>query len=328
VQVIEKYLDAVRGWLPEGQRDDVVAELRDDIRSELEEREAALGRPLDEGELVELLRRRGHPMRVAAPFLPQQSLIGPVLLPVYRRVLRISMTVMLAVFLALYVAFGILLPELGGRPGPASPVPWIWHSVLYSFALGGLVTLIFASAERAGALAGCASAWDPRDPDALPRMEPGEAARHQASARVDAAFDGIACALLLLWITGVLQVPDPEGLTVTPTAAWGRLFWQLVVFAVAGIGVAAGRLLRPDESRTQVWIRVAHDTFGLVLALILLSSVPLVDVAVSHVSDSRVAHVARAANMAVTVTLCVIAFVAALDALKGARTFLYRARRV
>jgi hypothetical protein len=70
VEALDRYLEAVRGYLPRAQRADIVAELAEDLRSEIEERQAAAGRALSEGEVMALLKQRGHPMAVAERFLP------------------------------------------------------------------------------------------------------------------------------------------------------------------------------------------------------------------------------------------------------------------
>jgi hypothetical protein len=57
--LLERYLHAVRGYLPAATQDDIVAELGDDLRARFEERAAALGRPLTEDEEAELLRPYG-----------------------------------------------------------------------------------------------------------------------------------------------------------------------------------------------------------------------------------------------------------------------------
>src|ERR1700722_12583857 len=88
MEILDRYLQAVKFWLPSSQHD-IVAELRDDIRSEVEEREAALGRSLNENEVESLLKQRGRPLLVAEKYLPQRSLIGPVLFPAYWFVLKI-----------------------------------------------------------------------------------------------------------------------------------------------------------------------------------------------------------------------------------------------
>mgnify|MGYP001334056207 CR=1 FL=1 len=55
MELIERYLQAVEFWLPKAQRQDIIAELSEDIRAQVEERESELGRSLNEQE-AEALR--------------------------------------------------------------------------------------------------------------------------------------------------------------------------------------------------------------------------------------------------------------------------------
>jgi hypothetical protein len=77
VELLDRYLQAVWEYLPSGDRDDFVKELRDNILSQMEDRAAELERPLNETEQVEILKRFGHPLVVAAPYrrLPMQQLV-------------------------------------------------------------------------------------------------------------------------------------------------------------------------------------------------------------------------------------------------------------
>ena len=65
MDLLDRYLHAVRFWLPEAQQKDIIEELGDDIRSQIEDKESALGRPVNEDELAAILRQTGQPMRVA-----------------------------------------------------------------------------------------------------------------------------------------------------------------------------------------------------------------------------------------------------------------------
>src|SRR5579862_3287951 len=89
MELVERYLQAVKFWLPNEQQDDIVAELSEDIRSQMEEREEKLGRRLDDAEIGAILKGRGRPLMVANRYLPQQFLIGPALFPIYKFVLKI-----------------------------------------------------------------------------------------------------------------------------------------------------------------------------------------------------------------------------------------------
>src|SRR5271170_1588640 len=89
MEMIERYLEAVKFWLPKGQKSGIIDELSADIDAQVEEREAGLGRALTEPEAELILKQRGRPVVVANRFLPQEQLIGPLLFPVYRFVLKI-----------------------------------------------------------------------------------------------------------------------------------------------------------------------------------------------------------------------------------------------
>ena len=64
--LVDRYLRAVRFFLPRRQQDDIVRELAENLSSEIEERTESLDRELTENELADILRRHGHPVIVAA----------------------------------------------------------------------------------------------------------------------------------------------------------------------------------------------------------------------------------------------------------------------
>ncbi len=97
MDLIESYLNTVKSYLPRKQREDIIAELSDEIRSQVEEKESELGRALDESELNLLLIRFGDPVAIAARYRqPRHSvalgreLIGPEIFPYYMWILMIS----------------------------------------------------------------------------------------------------------------------------------------------------------------------------------------------------------------------------------------------
>ena len=55
MDLIERYLNEVKFWLPGSQREDVIQELGEDLRSQIEERESATGRKLTETEVSEFV---------------------------------------------------------------------------------------------------------------------------------------------------------------------------------------------------------------------------------------------------------------------------------
>ena len=76
MELLDRYLQAVRFWLPKTQKQDIIAELSEDLQSQIDEKEAASGRALSQDEQVEMLKRFGPPMMVAGRYLPPQQLMA------------------------------------------------------------------------------------------------------------------------------------------------------------------------------------------------------------------------------------------------------------
>ena len=61
MDLLDRYLQAVKKHLPWKRQDDILAELRANMESQLEDKEAELGRPLTQGEAEDWLRKMGSP---------------------------------------------------------------------------------------------------------------------------------------------------------------------------------------------------------------------------------------------------------------------------
>src|ERR1700682_1613463 len=107
MELLDRYWQAVKFWLPKKQKQDIIAELSEDLRSQIEDREAELGRKLNESEIVTLLKQRGRPILVANRFLPQESLIGPVLFPIYLFVLKIVAAFYMVPWILVWIGLAI-----------------------------------------------------------------------------------------------------------------------------------------------------------------------------------------------------------------------------
>ena len=121
MELLESYLKAVRRYLPRRYRDDIIAELSEELRLQMEAREAQLGRALRETEQMTILKDHGDPMVVARRYRQNSrsltigwELIGPELFPVYLMFLAFNLTLALgfsvAVFLYMHKTpeFGVL----------------------------------------------------------------------------------------------------------------------------------------------------------------------------------------------------------------------------
>ena len=81
--LVDRYLQAVRYLLPRKQRDDVDRELSADVRTQVEDREAELGRRLTEDETAAILKGLGHPLALALRYRQGRYLIGPEVFPAF-----------------------------------------------------------------------------------------------------------------------------------------------------------------------------------------------------------------------------------------------------
>src|SRR3569833_2490013 len=81
MELLDRYLQAVRKYLPLRRQDDIIAELRANMESQIEDRDSEVGRPLAQGEFEDFLRKMGHPMVVATRYQPQQYHVGPPMYP-------------------------------------------------------------------------------------------------------------------------------------------------------------------------------------------------------------------------------------------------------
>ena len=159
MDMLEDYLRAVSRLLPKAKREDIIAELRDEILTRIESRESELGRTLTPDETEALLREIGHPIVVAARYRdePQYS-VGPALYPFWFFAVRLA--VILEIVISAIVFFGRIVG--GANPAQA------FRTALGS-GITGVMTLIgFATVaawiiERKGISIDYFKTWRVRD---------------------------------------------------------------------------------------------------------------------------------------------------------------------
>jgi hypothetical protein len=103
MDILDSYLRVVKRSLPRAQSDDIIKELSDELRSQLEEQQATLGRPLRDEELMAFFKQHGDPMTVGRRYRQDHrslslgwELIGPELFPMYLILLSFNLTLTLA----------------------------------------------------------------------------------------------------------------------------------------------------------------------------------------------------------------------------------------
>src|SRR3954465_12919799 len=156
MELIERYLQAVKFALPPAQQDDIVRELRDSILSQVEEKESVLGRALTEDEQVEMLKKLGSPMQLAGGYRGPPHLFGASYFPIYWKVLKMALALVLVV-----QAAGAIAIAAAGKPITESLAVLASYpsAALKAFAL---ITITFFALEFFGAKLRINERWDPR----------------------------------------------------------------------------------------------------------------------------------------------------------------------
>jgi hypothetical protein len=259
MDLIPRYLQAVRFWLPKTQQDDIIAELSQDIRDQKEEQESRLGRPLNDLEIETLLRQRGSPIQVANKFLPQQSLIGPLLFPIYVFVLKV-VTLCLLIPALVGVIAGLITGPLthavrGGWQPPFAHIGaqlWsVWFTAM------AVVTLVFAILERTQAKREILEKWDPRK---LPPLRP----KHLIP-RANSAIEVMVNLCVLVWWAWNMAAPLDLRLGnvhILLTKEWTWFFWGILLLTLASAAVAAVNFVRPWWTAPRVAARLYLDVAG------------------------------------------------------------------
>ena len=240
-RLLDRYLQAVRSYLPRDQQDDITKELSENLRSQMEDKEAELGRPLAEIEQEAILTGHGHPLVVAGRYRSGQrsltfgrQLIGPVLFPIYLRILLLNLAVTLVVCAGAALAFarGHSIVELASG------------LVFAPFLQFGIVTLIFALVE--GSAITAPGSWNQGKRSSFrPAAEERCVPRLESILQLVVLFVFVAILRDLRASAHGLFAPTPFRLA----PIWHQAYLAIVGLAVAQMAQAGINLWRP------VWTR-------------------------------------------------------------------------
>ena len=272
MDLVDRYLQAVKPLLPRAQQADIVKELSENILSQMEDKEAELGRPLNENEQAAVLKQHGNPLLVASRYrsAPMQQLIGPAIFPVYWFVLKTLALIALAVctlnsiaLLASGEPVRRLLLGLGEFAHVALPV-------------FGWVTLLFAVLDFVEARVHFLQKWDREwDPRTLPAVKQPQQVR-----RSESVFGLIFGGVYIAWLLAAPYYPylvfGPAASALRLSPAWHRFYLPVLVLGFAGLVQAGVNLARPGWTWLRAATRLASCGVSLVIVKSLLRTYPFV----------------------------------------------------
>lgn len=282
MDLLDRYLAAVAALLPKAQREDIVAELRDILLNQMEEKEAELGRPLTAKEREAVLKAFGHPIAVAGRFGTPRSLIGPELYPFYIFGVKVLLVVAAVVSVIPLVIATVTDPGSAGNPAR-----FLSSFINTGLTMIGIATVLGVAFERGWLPRAGFADWKVADLPVLDALGPARKGLFHKNAlerRFEALLEVILTALFILWWTGVAPAPwsgamaDNE-MVLRPAPIWAALYWPLLAWAGLQLVSSLIGLLRPSWVRARAALEVASGLAGLALAVVLWRAGRLVTVA-------------------------------------------------
>jgi hypothetical protein len=265
MELIDRYLQAVRFWLPKSQHD-LALELAEDLHSQVEAKEAELGRPLDQREVSAILKECGRPVVVAGRLRPQDYLIGPMIFPAYRFILKMTLLWMMLPIFVFIVGPAQLARtgSLGAAIG--STIGAMWTG---SFIAAGIITLVFVMIERTQKNLGLVDKWDPRT---LPPLEKPERKASGGKTACELIFNLMAFAWLLLVPYYPFLILGPAAGFLKAAPIWHMFYAPVLLLTVASILRLVVILVRPQWVRFPVWSKLLQTVLSLVVVHFMINA--------------------------------------------------------
>jgi hypothetical protein len=268
MELINRYLQSVKLMLPRKQRNDVIRELSDEILSQVEEKEAGLGRPLNEDEQVALLKKLGHPMLLASRYNKQRYLIDPAIFAIYWMVLRL---VLVVTFFGMAVG-AVAVAATGQGLGKAIAI-----LVQYPFAALSVfawVTIVFVVLDIIQVKFDFYGKWDPRTLPKLHKNKNGK--KHSMVESVAALIFGAIFGVW--WLVGLKHqfwIFGPGVAAMHFGPVWQTIYPLFVVLVIADLIRHTIDVIRPGWERGRAWFRMLFRVLNLVVLYFLLNATEL-----------------------------------------------------
>lgn len=263
MELIERYLQAVKFALPQAQQDDIIKELRDNILSQIEDKEAELGRPLAENEQVELLKKIGSPMQLASRYRKHQYLIGATMFPIYSRVLKVALGLALVVLATASIATAAAGKTFTESLGVLSRLPGVALTVF------AWVTLAFSAVEIFGGTFRVNDCWDPRHLPPLMKDNPRKSNFELITQMLVQTTFGI------WWLAGLhyqYLILGPAVYLLRFGPVWQTIYPLFVLMVVADLMLAAARLVWPGWTQGRSISRLVISGLGLIVFYFLINA--------------------------------------------------------
>lgn len=331
MDALAKYLKTVGTFLPSNEKQDILRELAEDIQAQVEEKEAELGRGLNEPEVQAILKHVGHPLVVASRYRHDtrsvafgRVFISPVLFPAYWKVLKFNLTLTFGVVVIIFVSLFIA----GQHPGVSDILSVCLYQFLIQFSV---ITAIFSFAEQH--IQKYPDKWSAARPDAAQfgidlaqQIERdvikgvGESLKPKPVSRSESISIIVASVAALVWLGAIrsnpflIFGPAAHFLALGPGAT--QAYPVIVVLTIVGMIRAFINLSRPDWIRFRDLARIAMDSASVGMLLVLLRGGALVVAKTPGTGEVAASFINQSIFMALGVAAIVITIVTVVNLVK------------
>ena len=313
MDMLDRYLQAVKFFLPGKQQDDIVRELSENLIARMEDREEELGRPLDEAEQAAILREHGHPMLVAGRYRTRQHLIGPTFFPLYVFALKMGLGVSLLVTIMLAAVTAALHGDPFRRLLEATLAYPSRALMVFAWTTVGFALLDFAATQVR-----FVGDWDPRK---LPKVVSEEQRIPRLKTLCDLAFVLLGIGWLLLLPRSPFLILGPAAALVEYAPVWRFVYVPMLLLAVATAILHVVDFVRPYRARSRELTRVAINAGSLFLMLFLSQAGDLFFPKVGSVLPGavNVPRVVDIINAGFRIGMAVAAVITLIEIVRGLR---------
>jgi hypothetical protein len=300
MELLDRYLEAVKKHLPWQRQDDIIAELRANLESQLEEKEGELGRPLTQAEGEAWIKSLGSPVQAAAGYQTQQYLIGPTFFPTYRYVLKLacSWAAVIYIFVNAVQLFVEKDPSVASVAGIIASLPFTLLTT------GAWITLVFAALEYAAArglvnipaIAGQCPGWQLNN---LPKVEQAFGKGKKRRTFVQAVIEAVFSVLSLTWLLLIphypflLMGPGMYYMAASPYALAPVLiefFWCVVALNAFQVVWNVENLWHDRWRDPQPAMQILFKAFGLIPLIVLFNAPAQAVIVLRHPDLDQMTH--------------------------------------
>jgi hypothetical protein len=315
-ELLDRYVHAVKMLLPPAKMDDIAAEVRSNLESQLDDRATTLGREPRPEDVSAMLKQYGHPAKVAYQYRdqPGRALIGPVLFPFYWFTVR--------AILALWVTIRVIVAVFtlqGTSPAGATLLRLGRDVLLAGLIIPANVTLLFAVWEYLELKFHYSDRWKP---ESLAPVPPGPHSQQpRPTVHIVGGIAWLVFFALALYSPWFFWVWGGRGVFRPSDTLYAMRFalWLLVLFALVQSWLGYTRFADAGWRRV---LRIGVVAAGVALALFLLRSGNLL--VAGPMWDSTQARPLATLNQMIAGCLATACLFAGLGAV---RTFVHTFRR-